>query len=215
MAPDWQAWHEPYDRPGSYLDRRLALVQAQLRAALDTCAPGPIRILSLCAGQGRDVLGVLVDHPRASDVTARLVELDPASVAWARAYVADRHLSGVDVVEGDASTTDAAVGAVPAEIVLLCGIFGNISDTDIRHTIGATPMFCAAGAVVLWTRHRRDRDLTPTIRSWFGDAGFDELSFDAADDALFGVGANRLAAEPMDLRPDRRLFTFTGDGSGG
>jgi hypothetical protein len=33
-------------------------------------------VISLCAGQGRDLLGVLADHPRREDVRARLVELD-------------------------------------------------------------------------------------------------------------------------------------------
>lgn len=41
----------------------------------------------------------------------------------------------VVVVCGDASVTSAYVGAVPADLVLLCGIFGNISDADIRATV--------------------------------------------------------------------------------
>jgi len=211
---DWQAWHEPYDAPGSYLSRRLACVQQRLRDAIDACGPGPIRILSLCAGQGRDVLGVLADHPRAEDISARLVELDGASVARARLDAAEHDLRGVEVVAGDASTTDAAVGAVPADIVLLCGIFGNVSDDDIRTTVAAAPMLCAPGATVLWTRHRAEPDLTPAIRGWFVDAGFDEVGFDAPDDARFGVGANRLVGEPVPLVAGTRLFTFTGDGSG-
>jgi hypothetical protein len=208
----WQAWHEPYDTPGSYLSRRLACVQQRLRDAIDACGPGPIRILSLCAGQGRDVLGVLADHPRAEDISARLVELDGASVSWARLRAAEHDLRGVEIVAGDASSTDAAVGAVPADIVLLCGIFGNVSDDDIRHTVASAPMLCAPGATVLWTRHRGAPDLTPTIRRWFVESGFEEVGFDGPDDARFGVGANRLVLEPVELVPGLRLFTFTGDG---
>ena len=64
--PDWAAWHDDYDRPGSSLAIRLAIVQDLLRRALD-CAPvGPIRMISMCAGQGRDILEVLPLHPRAS-----------------------------------------------------------------------------------------------------------------------------------------------------
>ena len=33
---------------------------------------------------------------------------------------------------GDASTTSAYRGAVPADLVLACGIFGNVSDEDIQ-----------------------------------------------------------------------------------
>jgi hypothetical protein len=41
-------------------------------------------MIRLCAGQGRDVVGALVDHPRRVDVVARLVELDPRNVAHAQ-----------------------------------------------------------------------------------------------------------------------------------
>jgi hypothetical protein len=61
---DWYAWHAQYDRPGTVLARRLAAIQDQIRAALDTAPPGPIRAISMCAGQGRDLLGVLVGHAR-------------------------------------------------------------------------------------------------------------------------------------------------------
>jgi hypothetical protein len=210
---DWQAWHAEYEEAGSYLSRRLACVQAWVREAIEHCGPGPIRILSLCAGQGRDVLGVLADHPRVEDISARLVELDGASVAWARAFAADHDLRGVEVVAGDASNTDAAVGAAPADVVLLCGIFGNISDDDIHRTVAAAPMLCAPGATVVWTRHRAEPDLTPTIHGWFADAGFTEVGFDAPDDVHFGVGSNRLVATPPPFEAGRRLFTFTGPGA--
>jgi hypothetical protein len=212
MATDWQAWHEPYDTPGSYLARRLATVQGRLRDAIERCGPGPIRILSLCAGQGRDVLEVLVDHPRVDDIAARLVELDERSVARARSYTGDHDLRGVEIVAGDASLTDVAIGAVPADIVLLCGIFGNISDDDIHRTVTSAPMLCAPGATVLWTRHRGDPDLTPTIRRWFVESGFEEIGFDGPEDARFGVGADHLVAPPPPLTPGVRLFSFTGDG---
>jgi hypothetical protein len=81
---DWVEWHRDYDDPGSLLSRRLELVQGHLRAELDHAPAGDIRLISLCAGQGRDVIGVLAGHPRRDDVRARLVELDERNVAVAR-----------------------------------------------------------------------------------------------------------------------------------
>ncbi|MGH3780504.1 MAG: hypothetical protein ACRDRO_07715 [Pseudonocardiaceae bacterium] len=80
---DWCAWHDDYDQPDSVLGRRLRVVQQQIWQALDDCPPGPLRVVSLCAGQGHDLLGVLARHSRREDVTARLVELDPRNVALA------------------------------------------------------------------------------------------------------------------------------------
>ena len=69
---DWYDWHAPYSDPSSGLSLRLSWVQERIRAALDEAPPGPIRLISMCAGQGHDVLGALPDHPRRGDVTARL-----------------------------------------------------------------------------------------------------------------------------------------------
>jgi hypothetical protein len=49
---DWHQWHDDYDRPDSTLGRRLEVVQEQIRLALDAAAPGPLRAVSMCAGQG-------------------------------------------------------------------------------------------------------------------------------------------------------------------
>jgi hypothetical protein len=212
LTSHWQAWHEPYDDPGSYLSWRLAAVQGHIRSALDRSPPGPIRAVSLCAGQGRDLVGALVEHPRRADVVARLVELDEGNAAFAHDSVVEAGLDGVEVVRGDASTSNAFVGAVPADLVLVCGVFGNISDGDVERTVSLLPGFCAENATVVWTRHRRPPDLTPTVRAWFREHGFDEVAFDAPADALFGVGVHRFTSVPQPIERGVRLFTFVGDG---
>ena len=77
---DWERWHDAYE-PGGRLEGRLACVQERIRELLDERPPGPIHVVSMCAGQGRDLLPVLSTHPRRDDVSARLVELDPRNVA--------------------------------------------------------------------------------------------------------------------------------------
>ncbi len=203
---DWQEWHRPYDDPDSALSRRLRVVQGHLARWLDGTAPEPVRVLSLCAGDGRDLLGVLAGRPDSGRVTATLVELDPGNAQ--RAAAAAAGLGGVTVRVGDAGRSDASAGAVPADLVLLAGVFGNITDDDVRRTVLALPRLCAAGATVVWTRHRGAPDLTPSIRSWFGEAGFEELAFDAPEDVLFGVGVHRLSGPPRPWRPGQRLFSF-------
>ncbi|WP_422734092.1 hypothetical protein ACN26Y_00875 [Micromonospora sp. WMMD558] len=84
MTEDWHAWHHDYGDPDSPLSRRLAEVRRRVADALDQAPPGPLRAISLCAGQGRDLIPVLAEHPRGSDVTARLVELDARNTEVAR-----------------------------------------------------------------------------------------------------------------------------------
>ena len=156
------------------------------------------------------MIGVLAGHPRRDEVRARLVELDECNVAFARQAAQAAELHRVEVLQADAGVTDACAGAVPAQVVVACGIFGNIADGDIQATVAALPSLCAAGALVLWTRHRCPPDLTPAIRSWFGEAGFREEAFDTSHDGFMSVGAHRLAGEPAALALGQRLFTFPG-----
>ena len=211
---DWYAWHQGYEDPDSGLGQRMALVQGQVRAALDLLPPGPIKVISICAGQGHDLIGVLAGHKRSGDVQARLVERDPRNVVVAQGAARAAGLGTVDVVAGDASLSCAYVGAVPANIVLVCGVFGNISRRDIRHTIASLPQLCADGAIVIWTRNRLQFDITPTIRRWFVESGFRELAFEADRSGRFAVGMQHFAEEPMDLREGDRLFRFVGNWRG-
>ncbi len=208
---DWVEWHRDYDDPGSLLSLRGERVQGHLRAELDHAPAGDIRLISLCAGQGRDVIGVLAGHPRRDDVRARLVELDERNVATARQAAQVAGLDGVEMLQADAGITDVCVGAVPAGIVVVCGLFGNIVVSDIQATVAALPSLSASGALVLWTRHRMSPDLTPAIRSWFMEAGFREEAFDVSHDGFMALGAHRLAGEPAALVPGQRLFTFVAE----
>ena len=209
---DWRAWHEPYDQQGSSLARRLEIVQRRLVDALDSSPDGPVTVISMCAGQGRDLLGVLDDHRRRADVHARLVELDERNVGYAIDTVAARGLHHIEVVLGDASTTSAYEGMAPADVVLVCGVFGNVSDEDIHATILELRHLCRRGSTVIWTRHRRPPDRTPRIRAWFSEAGFEEVAFDCEDGFLFGIGTHRFVGEPRPFRSGIRLFDFVGDG---
>jgi predicted RNA methylase len=212
----WEKWHAPYEDPASNLSLRLRTVQGMVRQGLDAVPPdraGPIRVVSLCAGQGRDVIDVVAEHPRRDQVAALLVELDPALVAFARARADAAGVGGVvRVVEGDASLSRSYAALVPADLVLVCGVFGNISAGDITATVEALPSFCRTGAHVVWTRHRRPPDATPAIRSCFAAAGFTELAFVAPEGTVMTVGHHRFDGETAAFDADARLFEFVGDG---
>ena len=207
MSTDWSAWHEGYSNPESGLAHRLAAVRDRIERCLDATAPGPAQVISACAGDGRDLLGVLASRTDAHRVTALLVEHDPVLAARARESAALLSAT-VEVREGDAALSDAYVHAVPADLVLLCGIFGNISDADVQTMVEVAPQLCAPGAEVVWTRHRQEPDLTPAIRDWFAGSGFEEVSFVAPEGELWAVGAHKLVTEPATLQAGRHWFTF-------
>jgi hypothetical protein len=203
---DWVAWHDAYGDERSALSRRLRIVRSLVGEALSLRPHGAFSVVSLCAGRGDDLVHVLRHHKSAPRVRGRLVELAPDNAQALRQAV---HAAGLalEVVEGDAGDLAAYEGAVPADLVLLCGVLGNVSDADAHDIIRSMPQFCATGATVIWTRTRRPPDLTHRIRGWFAEAGFSELAFVAPDDALFSVGMSCFMGTPQPLRRGQ-LFRF-------
>ncbi len=212
---DYLAWHELYDDPGSSLPRRLALVREVLRAELDA-RPGPVRIVSLCAGDGRDILGVLAERDDAARVSVTLVEVLPELVERARSAAADVS-SEIEVVAADAGCSETYTGlaTVPADVVLLVGVLGNVSDVDVAATVAAMPRLCAPGAALVWSRGRSLEgadDFATPVREAFSAAGFAEVSIRAfdVDDGRTALGVVRYAGPPVPLGPRETWFTFVG-----
>jgi hypothetical protein len=206
---DWLSWHAAYDVSASPLARRLRVVQQQIRLVLGAQPPGPVKVISVCAGQGRDLLEVLTGHPRRGDVHARLVERDGRNAAVARKTAGTAGLDQLEIVVGDAALTDHYQDIAPADLVMLCGVFGNISDEDIERTVAACPQLCGTGATVVWTRHRGEPDRVPLICDWFERRGF-ERQWLSEPDAGFGVGVHRFAGQSQPLELGIRMFRFVG-----
>ena len=212
MTEDWYAWHDRYNDPRTGLARRLTLVQDRVRAALDEAPPDPLRMISLCAGQGADLIGPLSGHPRRADVTARLVELDPRNTEVARGLAASAGLDRVQIVTGDASLASQYADMAPADLVLVCGLFGNLTDADIEATAGYCTQLCATGGVVIWTRGRWEPDLSPRVCDWFEERAFERVWLSGTSDPGFRhrVGAHRFTGAPVPLERDAVMFTFVG-----
>ena len=205
---DYVAWHDDYERRGSRLHLRLLVVRDLLAAAFDELPDGPLRVISMCAGQGHDVVTVARQHRRGSAVVGRLVEKDPHNAAVARAAIASAGLRGLEVVEGDAGTSDAYAGACPADVVLLCGVLGNISDREIEDTLRFLARLCAPGARVGWTRNPRPPGIIDKIEGWLVEAGFEPQQLVVPDTPRFAVGTARLVAPPQPFQAGVRLFDF-------
>lgn len=211
---DWKTWFAAYDDPESPLVKRLAVVQQGIRRALDEAPAGTINVLSLCAGEGRDLIPVLAGHPRRADVRARLIEFDPVIAQVARDAAAAAGLNGsglgaVDVVTGDAADQALYGDYAPADLLLLCGIFGNISEADIHTTVAHAAHLTARGGTAIWTRHRQDPAVVPRIHGWFAEAGFTDLWQSGPElPTVIYVAANRQEREPAPSPGDGKLFTF-------
>jgi hypothetical protein len=207
---DYLKWHDAYDDPTSDLSWRLRQVQAHIRSTLDQ-NQGHRTILSLCAGDGRDVLQVLAERDDSLRIRTTLIELHPVLAHRAQEFAAKAGLANVSVRTMDAGNTTTYVGSVPADLVIMMGIFGNISDADVRRTVHTAPQLCRPGAVMLWSRSTEGVGGNRSIRDWLAEAGFSELDyreFDHAEGERAALGSARYDGPPQPLIPGQQLFTF-------
>jgi hypothetical protein len=203
---DWHAWHGAYDDPESSLSRRLAVVREELDGLLAEM-PGPVTLLSLCAGDGRDTLPVLASST--APVSAVLVELDPDLAEAARLEAAALGLD-VDVRTDDAGLVAAWMDAIPVDVLLLCGVLGNISDDDVRRTLTGATLMLQRGGTMIWTRGSQGPgtdDPSEWVRGLLRDAGWEERSFVKPDDASYRVGVHTWNGIASGSIADR-LFAF-------
>jgi SAM-dependent methyltransferase len=207
MTRDWAEWHRAYTDPDSEQSMRLAAVTHAIVEVLDASPPGPIRVLSLCAGEARDLAGAAIDHPRSVDVVGCAVELNAglASIAASNLRAAG---TGVEVRCADAGRSVHWMDLAPVDLLLVCGIFGNITENDIQRIITSTPSLLRAGGTIVWTRHRREGDLTPSVRAWFEAAGCEEVAFVSPGAGKFGVGVARMLADSPAGPVPEVLFRF-------
>jgi hypothetical protein len=167
-------------------------------------------LLSLCAGDGRDVISVLAARSAQPQVAAVLIESDTTLARRARTAAADAGLGSVQVRCGDAGDVTSFSDVLPVDVLMLCGIFGNIEHSAVKSVVDAIPRLVSSGGFVIWTRGGSEPDRRPEIRRWFSSAGLEEVAFEGAPEP-YGVGMNRQRRAPALLPAARipdRLFTF-------
>jgi hypothetical protein len=206
----WSEWHDEYDDPDSELALRMRTVRKHVAATVEACPPGPVTVVSICAGQGREVIGALEDHPRRGDVRGRLVELDPDNAAFAKQSAEHAHLDGLEIVNGDASVSDAYAGLPRADLVVMSGLFGHLDDEDRVSTIAFLRQILRSGGHAVWTSFLRDNGPVEKMRRFFVEQSFDEVEteFLPGEEYRFTVTLSRHAGSEELLQANKKLFTF-------
>lgn len=103
---DHVQWLHHYDDPDSPLSWRLRTVQAWLQDDLDSRA-GSVDLVSVCAGDGRDIIDVLQTRHDADRVNVVLLETHPQVADLARQRARNAGLDHVEVHTCDASLTSS------------------------------------------------------------------------------------------------------------
>jgi hypothetical protein len=186
------------------------IVQKHIAAALAECRPGPIEIVSICAGDSRDLIAVLADHPRRDDVRAWLLETDPDSLDRGNAAAHEMGLQGqLKFLAADAGRANSYLGMVPVDLVVVVGVLGNQRNAEVPGFLSCLPMLCKTGGSVIWTRSlvaNEGAEQVPAIRACLRWIGFEELQFELTIPHGFAVGRARFDGTVLPLDPARFFF---------
>jgi hypothetical protein len=205
---NWSNWHNEYENENSELNARKRAVQAEVFALAAKCQPGPITIISICGGQGREVIGALEHHPRRADVRGRIVELDEDNAAFARSTARKAGI-GIEVFAGDASLAASYAGLPPADIVVISGVFGHLSNSDRVSLISFVRQIVKTGASVVYTFFRWDEEQVQQLRSYFSDQQFEEGAFETLDGKYkFIIARAQYSGAPLPFDAGAKVFNF-------
>ncbi|HEX2474645.1 MAG TPA: class I SAM-dependent methyltransferase family protein [Lacipirellulaceae bacterium] len=205
----WTGWPTEAYAENRY-QQRLEAVQQHLIDCLDNAPRGPIRLISICAGDGRDVIGVLPSHERRNDLSAWLVELDCQSVA---AGIRDAAVAGlqnsVRFFNRDATEYATYQGIAPADIVFACGVWGHVPAHERASLAEALAGLCKPRGTVTWTRGISNGTARlGEIEALFVRPTWERLRITRTDDKKWAVATYRCDGQSRLLPRTGRIFNF-------
>jgi hypothetical protein len=205
----WSGWPQHAYRREHY-QHRLAAVQAHFATCLDSAGQGSLRVVSLCAGDGRDVIGVLQSHRRRDDVSAWLIELDRQSVADGRRHVQASGLEKVvQFINADATDYSTYKDFVPCDVILVCGVWGHVPAEERAGLVRGLAAFCKPGGSVVWTRGiSKGVSRLEDIQSQFEAASWEQVDVSATPDGSWVVGTHRYRGPSLEAPRTGRIFNF-------
>jgi hypothetical protein len=167
-------------------------------------------MVSLCAGDGRDVIGVLKSSPRRNDVEAWLVELDRQSVADGVRHISTSGLENtVKFINADATDYATYKNIERCDIALVCGTWGHVPADERTFLIRALASFCKPGGFVIWTRGiSKGMSRLDDIQSQFGPSSWQRVRLSFTPEEKWAVGTHRYRGPSVEKPPTGRIFNF-------
>ena len=164
----------------------------------------------MCAGDGRDVIGVLRNHPRQNDVRAWLVELNGESIEAGMDRASKAHLeNSVRFLSQDATDYATYRQIAPANIILVCGVWGHVPADERPQLVQGLSTLCAPGGMVVWTCGALRGMARPrAIQSLFRGPAWEEVRVSVTLDTTWLVATHRYAGPRAEPPTSGAIFHF-------
>jgi 2-polyprenyl-3-methyl-5-hydroxy-6-metoxy-1,4-benzoquinol methylase len=199
----WYDWHiEKHSDPNSYTSQRMTDIGLVIEEYLkDTVHRS--NIVSVCAGQGLDLIPILRQYPNSAD--AYLIDIEQQNIDHINKI--STGLEGIHTYAADATVSNTYINnKIPrANLLLVCGVFAHLTSEDQSIFIQNMRSLLKPGGYVIWTRI--DEYLND-IHEKFENNGYKKIDLSHINLSTGSVGMSRLKESIKTLHPDKQIFNF-------
>jgi hypothetical protein len=183
--------------------------------ALQACGAGAA-LVSVCAGDGRDVIQVLSGELSELPVRALLVESEPELARRGEAQAVSAGVSDRVLFRcRDATRMESYQGYVPADVLVMAGVLGNVPSRAYPDLARTAATLLRRGGFLLWTQRRFSGAIDAEYREFRAALAANQFLSMFADETLAGPGGvsylvatEQLATTPPEPAKDP-LFQFS------
>ena len=208
---DWNAWHHKYNTD-TELNARLSQVKICIDEALRALPPGKVNVISLCSGDGRDLIELLPTHARRADVSGWLLECHESLVETAQQAIHQQGLkTTLHACVADATDARSYATIPPAHLIILAGVFGSVETDEIPRLLRNLQILCAPAAYVVWTQNlytEEGQHRSVILRQALNTQSFTSVKLLTTPQQRYHIGLHQYHGKPVNLPLDDRLFTF-------
>ena len=206
----WTEWHEEaYNDINSLPYQRTEIVKDLINKYLSEIDKD-IVVISIGAGQSRDILPVLIGRKDNDRITTYLIDTDIECLNYAKNYAKDNNIINVHIVDMDGSLVKNYKDIPKADLIIFCGMMTQKNTDEVKKLANNIKLICNKDAQIIWSRHGYDKDYSTPFRNVFNENFYKELDFYISHKEPFFICRNIIMSNPLNIetKKDVKIFIF-------
>jgi len=206
----WTEWHEEaYNDINSLPYQRTEIVKDLINKYLSEIDKN-IVVISIGAGQSRDILPVLIGRKDNDRITTYLIDTDIECLNYAKNYAKDNNIINVHIVDMDGSLVKNYKDIPKADLIIFCGMMTQKNTDEVKNLANNIKLICNEDAQIIWSRHGYDGDYSTPFRNVFNENSYKELDFYISHKEPFFICRNIMMPNPINIETEKdvKIFIF-------
>jgi 2-polyprenyl-3-methyl-5-hydroxy-6-metoxy-1,4-benzoquinol methylase len=202
MKTNWRFWNNEYNDKHSDLNKRLDVIKNNILTCFKEL-DNP-NILSICSGQGRDILETILDNNIKYN-NILLIDIDQDSINVAQEYISNNNMSRIITKTLDAGFIKN-YNNFRADLLLAVGFFGHLSFSDIENTIIKIKQLINNNSYIVWSANERTFNF---VKTCFENSEYEHIHIiENISEKNYFVGLTRFTGIATEYSAEDYIFTY-------